>query len=73
MTEDQRNVLSGVVFKYLAGKNGRVFIYWHQKLIKILAGEEARKFLDRINGLEHHDAQLLMAKVTGHFKHGNER
>jgi hypothetical protein len=41
--------------------------------VKSLAGEAAQKFLKQIEGLEGKDAQLVMAKVTGNFKHGNER
>ena len=35
--------------------------------------EYARKFLAAINGLEGKPAQLVMAKITGNFKRGNER
>jgi len=27
----------------------------------------------KIANLEHKEAQLVMAKITGNFKHGNER
>ena len=38
-----------------------------------LSGKEAAKFIGRIESLEGRDAQLLMARVTGDFKRGNER
>lgn len=39
----------------------------------ILKGNAAEKFLNKIN-LSHNDTerQLIMAKVTGNFKRGNE-
>ncbi|WP_278913673.1 hypothetical protein [Deinococcus wulumuqiensis] len=41
--------------------------------VSTLTGQEAQKFLARIAGLGDHDAQLLMARLTGNFKRGNER
>lgn len=70
---DKRGVLQDDIFSYQATKDRRVLLYWHGKHIKTLAGKEAEKFLTRIEGLEGVDAQLVMAKATGHFKHGNER
>ncbi|MFN8527987.1 MAG: hypothetical protein U0670_05195 [Anaerolineae bacterium] len=70
---DKRGVLQDDIFSFQATKDGRVLLYWHGKHIKTLAGKEAEKFLTRIEGLEGVDAQLVMAKATGHFKHGNER
>lgn len=70
---DKRGVLEGDIFDYQVTKDGRVLLYWHNKLVKTLAGKEASRFLARIKGLDGVDAQLVMAKATGHFKHGNER
>ena len=74
MTEiDKRNMLDGDVFKYQVIKDEKVFIYWHDKRVKILKGKEAQRFIDKIGGLNHTEAQLIMAKSTGNFKRGNER
>jgi hypothetical protein len=70
---DKRGVLDDEIFSYQAVKDGRVFIFWHEKHVTTLRGKDAQKFLTRIAGLEGKDAQLLMAKVTGNFKRGNER
>jgi hypothetical protein len=70
---DKRNRLDEEVFSYRAAKDGRIMLYWYNKHIKTLAGAEANKFIKKIEGLEGKEAQLLMAKVTGNFKHGNER
>ena len=70
---DKRNILDDEVFTYQAGKDQKVFIFWHGKQVKILKGKTAQKFLARIEGLPHKEAQLVMAKATGNFKRGNER
>ncbi|MBL8120809.1 MAG: hypothetical protein J0L63_01460 [Anaerolineae bacterium] len=70
---DKRGVLDDAIFDYQSTKDGRVLLYWHGKHIKTLAGEAARKFMTQIENAEGKDAQLIMAKATGHFKHGNER
>jgi hypothetical protein len=71
-TIDKRGVLDEEVFSYRAGKD-KVFLFWHGKQVMILKGPQAQKFLARIDGLEGKAAQLVMAKITGNFKHGNER
>ena len=38
-----------------------------------LKDKEAQKFLGKVEGLDPKQAQLVMAKITGNFKHGNER
>ena len=70
---DKRGKLDDEVFSYQVTKDGRVLIYWYEKQVKTLAGADAQRFLSRIDGLEGKDAQLVLAKVTGNFKHGNER
>ncbi|MBL8102490.1 MAG: hypothetical protein JNM02_08185 [Anaerolineales bacterium] len=54
-------------------KDGRVLIYWHGKQITVLKGKVASKFLKDILPADSMQAQLVMARITGHFKHGNER
>ncbi len=70
---DKRGVLDEEIFSFRTFKDGKVFIYWHEKHVTTLAGKPAEKFLQKIAGLEGKDAQLVMAKATGNFKHGNER
>jgi hypothetical protein len=69
---DKRGVLDEEVFSYRAS-NDKVFLFWQGKQVMILKGQQAQKFLARIDGLEGKAAQLAMAKITGNFKHGNER
>jgi hypothetical protein len=70
---DKRDRLAEEVFSYRATKEGAVFIAWQGRVVTTLRGKPAERFLARIGGLDGRDAQLVMAKATGHFKHGNER
>ncbi|WP_239717160.1 hypothetical protein [Paenibacillus sp. 19GGS1-52] len=70
---DKRNRLSEEVFTYKTTKDNKVFIYWKGKQVTILSGKASDKFLKAIEGKDHKDTQLVMAKITGNFKHGNEK
>ncbi len=72
-TTDKRHRFDEEVFSYRAIKDGRILLYWHGKQIKMLKGKDAQKFLEEVDGLDQHEAQLIMAKITGNFKRGNER
>jgi len=71
-TIDKRGRLDEAIFAYRERKD-KVFIFWHNKQVMILKGQQARKFIDKIAQLDGKAAQLVMAKITGNFKHGNER
>lgn len=70
---DKRNKLDEKPFDYDIMKEYRVLLYWHNKHIKTLAGKQAQKFINQIEGLDSKNAQLIMAKVTGNFKRGDEK
>lgn len=70
---DKRGKLDEDVFSFLATKDGKVLLYYQGKVIKTLAGQQAQKFLTQIEKLEGKAAQLVMARMTGNFKRGNER
>jgi hypothetical protein len=61
------------VFSYKSSKDKKIFIYWYSKLVMILKGKESEKFLARIANADFQESQLIMAKVTGNFKRGNEK
>jgi adenylylsulfate kinase-like enzyme len=69
---DKRGRLDEEVFSYRASKD-KVFLSWYGKQVMILKGRDAEKFLSKIDGLDGKAAQLVMAKITGNFKRGNER
>jgi len=71
---DKRNKLDEEFFSYKVSKDNKVFIFWYEKRVKILVGKESEKFLKKIeNADSSKEVQLIMAKVTGNFKRGNER
>ena len=61
------------VFSYSETKNGKVFISWEGRTVTTLAGEGAKRFLARAEGLDMDGRQELMRRATGNFKRGNER
>jgi hypothetical protein len=72
---DKRNKLGEEPFTYQTTKKGTVEIYYKGKQIKIVKGREAERLLAKIQGVEDNikESQLLLAKTTGKFKHGNEK
>jgi len=58
---------------YRITKDKKVFILWHGKQVTTLSGNKAEDFIGDIENMEGKEAQLIMAKVTGHFKHGSEK
>ncbi len=70
---DKRGKLQEEPFTFRETKDGKVLIYWHGKQVTVLKGKVASKFLKDITSVDSMQAQLVMAQVTGHFKHGNEK
>ena len=71
---DKRNRLSEEPFTYRITKKGTV-VYYKGKQIKFLKDREALRLIERINEVEDNitELQLLLAKITGYFKRGNEK
>lgn len=70
---DKRGKLKEEPFTFRITREGKVFIHWHGKRVMILKESRADTFRNAIAKAEPGQAQLIMARVTGHFKHGNER
>jgi len=70
---DKRNILDEEIFSYRINKDKKVFISYEGKQVTILSGSKAEKFITDIAEADGKDAQLIMAKVTGNFKRGNEK
>ncbi|MDM8528969.1 hypothetical protein QUF58_12280 [Anaerolineales bacterium HSG24] len=69
---DKRNRFAEQVFTYRISKDNKVFISWYGKLVMILKGQKAKRFIRRVEGVDDRTAQLEMARITGNFKRGNE-
>lgn len=65
---DKRDKLKEQPFSYREF-NGKVFIYYQSREIKVVKGKEASKLLSRLYGESDFQVQLVLAKITGHFKH----
>jgi len=70
---DKRNRLKEEIFSYRVSKDNKVFIFWYEKQVMILKGKESEKFLAKIAKADKIESQLIMAKITGNFKRGNEK
>lgn len=57
-------------FTYRENTDGSVVVLHHGRVATTLRGARAAQFLDEV---ESGDAQLLMARLTGNYRHGNER
>ncbi|WP_043931189.1 hypothetical protein [Bacillus sp. EB01] len=72
---DKRNRLSEEPFTYQTTNKGTVAIYYNGKQIKIIKDNDAERLIARIKEVEDNiiEVQLLLAKITGNFKRGNEK
>ncbi|MCU5380863.1 hypothetical protein OCA08_27410 [Bacillus cereus] len=71
---DKSNRLDDMMFHYRVTKSNIVLIEYYGKQIMILKGNAAEKFLNKVHNANNNtEKQLIMAKVTGNFKRGNER
>ncbi len=70
---DKRNMLDEEPFSYKITKDNKIFIYWNGKQVSILKGKESERFLLKIQDKDIKEVQLIMAKITGNFKRGNEK
>jgi hypothetical protein len=57
-------------FTYRVRKNGDVELLHHARPAAVLRGVAAARFLTDVDS---GDPQELMARMTGNYKHGNER
>jgi len=70
---DKHHRFDEEVFTYRVSKDKKVFISWYGKQVMILKGKESERFLAKIANADELEAQLIMAKITGNFKRGNEK
>ena len=70
---DKRGKLEAQPFDFQITKDERVLIYWDNRIIMTLKGDAAKKLITKLADADEATIQLALAKVTGHFKHGNER
>ena len=72
--EDKRNVLKEEKpFSYQKTKDKKALIYWNNKQVLIIKGKDFTKLEKKELSHDEYAMQLFLAKLTGHFKHGNEK
>lgn len=72
--EDKRNILKEEQpFSWKILKNGKALVYWSGRLIKTLKERDCTKLKGLVEKGDEYEIQLFLAKMTGNFKHGNER
>ena len=60
-------------FTFRVRKNGDVEVFHFGRLASTLRGADAEDFKQDAPDEASDDAQQLMARLTGNYKHGNER
>ena len=73
MPIDERDRLKENPFDYKFTKAGKMMIFYEHRQIMMLSEKQAVKLNRKLDQAGEFDKQLLLAKATGHFKHGNER
>ncbi|MBX3080177.1 MAG: hypothetical protein KF716_01000 [Anaerolineae bacterium] len=70
---DKRGKLEEDPFDFQITKDRRILIYRDNALIKVVHGHDAEKLIPTLETSDEELIQLALAKVTGNYKHGNER
>lgn len=73
MSLDERDRLKEEPFDYMITKAGKIMIYFENRMIMTVSEKQSKKVINKLNSADDFNKQLILAKVTGHFKHGNER
>jgi hypothetical protein len=60
-------------FAFRTTRDGRVIISYEGRVVTIVTGKKAKKFIDGLPAMTMHEIQLTLARLTGNFKRGNER
>lgn len=71
---DARGALESEPFTWRVTKDGTVFVTHHGRAAATVRGPAAATLRTKLDAAPDARArQLLLARVTGHYKHGNER
>ena len=70
---DKRGKLNAVPFSYQITKTGKMRIFYENRQVMILKENNAERLLVKLKDKPTKAQQLVLAKITGNFKRGNER
>lgn len=60
-------------FDWRVTKDGQVLVSRGGRVVTTVRGSAAAKLYGRLERADDDQAQQLLARATGHYKHGNER
>jgi len=69
---DKINQLIEHPFSYKIINSDKVIIYRDNKQVMIIKGKEAVKLQSKITNKSEQQVQVILAKITGNYKRGNE-
>lgn len=70
---DKRQRLESDPFTFKVTKDQKLIIYRGAKKVKIISAKKSADFISLAKSADEQTIQLALAKITGHYKHGNER
>ncbi len=70
---DERNRLDENPFDFMVYKNRNVQIFYKGRPVMLLKDRSAQDLAEKLDRAEGKEVQLILAKITGNFKHGNEK
>lgn len=73
MSVDRRGRLESDPFDHRVTKDGRVLVSRGGRQVSVVAGTAADRLVAALAGADDAGIQLLLAKATGNYRHGNER
>ncbi len=73
MVVDKRQKLGTDPFAFRITKSGQVHILRGGRTVSTIGGKAADKLANKLGRANAEQVQLLLAKASGHYKHGNER
>lgn len=73
MPVDARHRLEDDPFDHRVTKSGQVIVRRGGRQVAVVAGAAADRLVARLARVDDRERQLLLARATGHYRHGNER
>ena len=73
MTRDTRGRLESDPFEWRATRDGGVRVSRGGREVTVIGGRDAQRLVAKLERASAEEAQHLLARATGHYRHGNER
>lgn len=73
MSADRRGRLAGDPFGWRVTGTGTVRVTRGGREVLVIGGRDAARLIAKLERADAEAAQHLLARATGHYRHGNER